>query len=229
MELSIDTSTEIAGIALSERGELVAELCWHTHQNHTIQLVPAIDSILVMNKASMQSLSAIFVARGPGSFNGLRVGVSSAKGFAFALNVPLVSLSTLEIEAYPFAASGLPVCAIHGAGRGEIAAATYIFDGRWHCIKEQLLTTPEELAPTISTRTIFVGEIPEAAIGLLQSSLGDLAVVPDPVARFRRPGFLAKLAWDKLEQGLTEDPSTLQPVYLRLPPITERKVKTPKK
>ena len=115
---------ETAGIALSEEGRLLTELCWHTGQNHTIQLVPNIDSILKLNRADMSSVKAVFVARGPGSFNGLRVGVSAAKGFAFALDVPLVSIDTLEIEAYAFAFSGLPVCAIHGAGRGEIAAAT---------------------------------------------------------------------------------------------------------
>jgi len=229
MELAIDTSTEIAGIALSESGSVIAELTWQSGRNHTVELLPGIDYILSLKKGGMNSIKAIFIARGPGSFNGLRVGISTAKGFAFALNIPLIAVNTLEIEAYPFALSNLPINAIHNAGRGEIAVASYIQKNGWQCIKEHYLTTPEQLISSINEKTLFCGEIPEAVLEQLKSELGELAEIPDKTARMRRPGYLTELAWKRLNNGQRDDISTLQPVYLRQPPITESKRKIIKK
>ena len=103
MELAIDTSTDFAGIALSSEGDVITELTWHSPQNHTVELVPNIDKMLKQSNITPESLNAVFVAKGPGSFNGLRVAMSTAKGLAFSLNIPLIAISTLEVEAYPFA------------------------------------------------------------------------------------------------------------------------------
>src|SRR4030043_2225444 len=100
MELAIDTSTESCSIGLSHQGDTIAELTWHSGQNHTVELVPNIVRLLNPTKISTQSLRAVFVAKGPGSFNGLRVGISTAKGLAFSLSITMAGISTLEIEAY---------------------------------------------------------------------------------------------------------------------------------
>ena len=131
MELAIDTSTDFATIGLSREGETIAELAWRSGQNHTTELVPSIVRLLNHTKLDPQSLGAVFVAKGPGSFNGLRVGMSTAKGLAFALRIPLIGIVTLEIEAYPFGFTRLPLCPIHNAGRGEIAAALYQQNYDW--------------------------------------------------------------------------------------------------
>jgi tRNA threonylcarbamoyl adenosine modification protein YeaZ len=225
MELAIDTSTDFASIALSRKGAAIAELTWHSERNHTVELVPNIDRMLTQAKVDQKTLEAIFTARGPGSFNGLRVGVSTAKGLAFALNIPLVAVSTLEIEAYPFACTGLLVCPVQNAGRGEIATAFYRYDGEWHCLQEEHLTTVEVLCQSIEEKTVFCGEIPESVITQLQQKLEEKAVIPQPAARLRRAGCLAALAWRRLERGEQDNPATLQPLYLRQPPITQRKVK----
>ena len=125
MQLAIDTSTGTAGLALVKDGEVLAELTWRCGQNHTTQLLPNLEYLLNQNKVNLQSLTGIIVARGPGSFNGLRVGVSTAKGLAFSLGIPIVGVSSLEVEAYPYAQTALPVCPVFNAGRGEIATATY--------------------------------------------------------------------------------------------------------
>src|ERR1035437_5858080 len=110
MLLALDTSTEMAGLALVNDGRLVAEATWYCGQNHTIQLLPQLAALLIKTGTDIKTISAIAVAKGPGSFNGLRVGISSAKGLAFSLGIPLAGISTLEVEAYPFAITGLPVC-----------------------------------------------------------------------------------------------------------------------
>jgi len=225
MELAIDTSTYFASVALSREGETIAELTWHAEQNHTVELIPNIEYILNQAKLNEKSLAAIFVARGPGSFNGLRVGVSTAKGLAFALNIPLVGIGTLEIEAYPFAPTGLLLCPIHNAGREEIATALYRQDQGWHCLKEEHITTVEVLCQYIKEKTVFCGEIPPTVIEQLRRTLGERAVIPEPAIRLRHACYLAALGWQQLEQGHRDDPANLQPIYLRQPPITQRKTK----
>jgi len=225
MELAIDTSTYLASIALSREGETIAELTWHTERNHTVELIPNIEYLLNQTKLNEKSLAAIFVARGPGSFNGLRVGMSTAKGLAFALTIPLVGISTLEIEAYPFASTGLLLCAIHNAGREEIAVALYRQDQGWHRLKEEHITTVDVLCQYIEEKTVFCGEIPPPVIQQLRQTLGERAVIPDSATRLRHACYLAALGWQRLEQGYKDNPASLQPLYLRQPPITQRKIK----
>ncbi|GAI55710.1 unnamed protein product, partial [marine sediment metagenome] len=101
-------------------------------------------------QAKPNSIEAIIVAKGPGSFNGLRVGISIAKGLAFSLAIPLLGISTLEAEAYPFAYTGLPLSPIHKAGREEIATAFYQQkNNEWHCLKAEHLTTLDTLCRRI--------------------------------------------------------------------------------
>ena len=225
MEIAIDTSTGWGGIALSQDGNLLADLTWKPGQNHTSELFPNIERLLQTARADIRSLSAVFVATGPGSFNGLRAGISAAKGLAFSLHIPLVGISTLEAEALPFAFTGLPLCPIHDAGRGEIAVALYRQADNWRQLKEEYLTTVESLCAEVNEKTIFCGEIPPAAIGLILASLGDKAVIPGWEQRLRRPGYIACLGWQRLQSGQEDNLAILQPIYLRQPPITQRKKK----
>lgn len=225
MELAIDTSTNFASIALSREGETVAELTWHSEQNHTVELVPNIVHLLNQTRLGPQSLAGIFVARGPGSFNGLRVGISTAKGLAVALNIPLVGISTLEIEAYPFAITGLPVCPIHNAGREEIATALYQQNDDWQCLVEEHITTVDALCRQTKKETLFCGEIPPPVGQKLRQRLGKQAVIPAPEARLRHASQLAALGWRRLNKGDQDNPASLQPLYLRQPPITQRRVR----
>jgi tRNA threonylcarbamoyladenosine biosynthesis protein TsaB len=225
MELAIDTSTDWAGLALSNEGVTFSELTWKPGQNHTSELFPNLDNVLKMARMEMKNISAVFVARGPGSYNGLRAGISAAKGLSFSLNVPLVAVGTLEIEAYPFAAFALPVCALQDAGRGEIAAALYQLKNEWICLEEEHLTTLEKLCEATRTKTVFCGEITAAAEETIKAALGEKAVIPGFHERLRRPGYLSKLGWQRLHAGLTDNATALQPIYLRQPPITQRKKK----
>lgn len=225
MELAIDTSTDYCSIGLSHQGEIIAELTWHSEQNHTVELVPNIDRLFNQTGTSAQSLKAILVARGPGSFNGLRVGMSTAKGLAFSLNIPLVGIGTLEIEAYPFAFTKLPVCPIHNAGRGEIAVALYRQTDGWRCLTPEHITTVDVLCRQTKRKTIFCGEIPPSVVEDLKKRLERYAIIPEAPARLRHAGFLSALGWQRLERGQIDDSTSLQPMYLRQPPITLRKVK----
>jgi len=226
MELAIDTSSNTPSIALSHKGSILAELTWQSPQNHTVELLPNLVRLLEQAKTVLNSIEAIIVAKGPGSFNGLRVGMSTAKGLAFSLHIPLLGISTLETEAYPFAYTGLPLCPIHQASREEIATALYQQkDNEWRCLEKEHLSTVDALCQQIRQETLFCGEIPPHIVEELRQILGRQALIPQASIRLRRAGFLTMLAWQKLNGGEQDDPATLQPLYLRPPHITKPKGK----
>ena len=221
MELAIDTSTEVAGIAISSQGEIIAELTWHAGQNHTTELIPNLICILEQTKLHLEDINGVIVARGPGSFNGLRVGMSFAKGLALSLNIPIVGISTLEVEAFPYAFTALPVCPIQNAGRGEIATALFQTKrGKWCRLAEEHITTVEVLLPELKFRTIFCGEIPQEVALQLKEKLRRKVLIIKGAAGLRRGGYLAELGWRRLGAGDFDRSPTLEPLYLRRPAIT---------
>jgi tRNA threonylcarbamoyl adenosine modification protein YeaZ len=227
MELAIDTSSNFVGVALSHEGEVLASLTWQTTQNHTIELLPNLVRLLQQAKVELDSIEAIIVAKGPGRFNGLRVGISTAKGLASALNIPLLGVNTLEVEAYPFAFTGLPLRPIQKAGREEIATALYQQkDNEWQCLEAENLTTVKTLCRRIRQKTLFCGEIPSDIISEIQQKLGKQAIISQNNSPSRASS-LAILGWRKLSRGEQDDPVTLQPLYLRPPHITKPRDKTP--
>src|SRR5512136_2267561 len=147
MYIAIDTSTDFASLALVQDDQLIGEISWRCGRDHTAQILPTLSVLLDRAGVELKTATGIIVASGPGSYNGLRVGLSTAKALAFSLNVPLVGVSTLEVEAYQHAERGLPVCAIFNAGRGEIAAAIYHQKGDdWTRLVAEHVTTVEALA-----------------------------------------------------------------------------------
>jgi tRNA threonylcarbamoyl adenosine modification protein YeaZ len=222
--LAIDTSTEMASLALSDDNKLLAEMTWLCGQNHTTELLPQLSYLLSKTKINIEKIEGIVVAKGPGSFNGLRVGISTAKGLAFSLGIPITGISTLETTAYQHSMSGLPVCPIHNAGRNEIASAIYQKKrGNWEQLVPEGITTLDKLLAGITTKTIFCGEYIPAIAEIIISRIKTKAIIPPYAALIRRAQFLAELGQKQFQNGLYDNNDTLQPLYLRRPPITERK------
>jgi tRNA threonylcarbamoyladenosine biosynthesis protein TsaB len=227
MELAIDTSSSFASIALSDKGDIVAELTWESTQNHTAELMPNLACLLEKAKTRPGAIEAVIVAKGPGAFNGLRVAMSAAKGLAFSLDIPLLGISTLEVEAYPFGYTALPLRPIHEIGHGQVATALYQQkDYEWCCLEEERLTTVDVLCQQCGQPMLFCGEISPAAAAHIRQKLGREAIIPEASARLRRAGFLAMLGWRRLGEGKRDDPATSQPLYLRPPHITKPKEST---
>src|SRR5690349_20151426 len=97
--LAIDTSGMTASVAVYH-DQVLAELAWQSGRGHSAQLIPAIDTALSMSRTDKRALSAIAVAAGPGSYSGLRVGISTAMAMALALNVDVVQVPTLDVMAW---------------------------------------------------------------------------------------------------------------------------------
>lgn len=221
MELAIDTSNEIAGLALSKKGKVLAELTWIAGRNHTQELIPSLLRLLEQARAQLQDLKGIIVARGPGSFSGVRVGISLAKGLAFALNIPLVGVSTLEALAFPYARLGLPVCPLLKFGQKFAMALFQLRDDKLVTLVEEQVVEPAEISSRITGEVILCGEMEPELVTLLRQELGEKARFLS--SRLRRPGYLCELGWQRLRAGEKDDLATLQPLYLQKPSITLRK------
>lgn len=220
MLLAIDTATRVPSLALYDGERVLAEETWRSANNHTVELAPALVRMLERQRVLASELRGIAVALGPGSFTGLRIGLSVAKGLALTLAIPLMGIPTLDALVCAQARQRGPVCAVLQAGRRRIAAAFYRRRrGQWRRQGDYRLTTWDELCADIETRTFFCGEIDAQAAELVRERLGAKAVVASPAYSLRRAGYLAELGWQRLERGEVDDPATLAPIYLRRPPI----------
>lgn len=221
MQLSIDTSTRYASVGLSFGAEMMAEYSWVSRQNHSVELLPAIEHLLKTTGGTAKNLDCIFLAVGPGGFSALRVGMSTAKGLGASLGIPLIAINTLDIEAYPFKGLGLPVCPILDVGRGEMA--TTLFAGskdNWVKTNEDRVATPNDLCSSIAETTLFCGEGVSVYGEMLQEVLGDKAVVAEQSLPTRKPGTLAQMGYLRFQLGELDDIHYLEPLYLRSPSIT---------
>jgi len=247
--LSIDTSTRYGGVALHRDGALLVSHCWRSTGNHTAELMPAVEAALKSVAARPRDLTGIALALGPGGFSALRVGMSAAKGLALSLGVPLVGVKTLEMEAYPYAATGLSLCPALPLGKEEVAWALYQSRrGRWLQRGDEQLGTPAELAAQLleaaarlpRTRTpkqggtmpptsvggaetppgiLLCGEAAPVLAQLVKRKHGSRVAVAATYTPTLRLEALAALALRRLSRGERDDLASLQPFYLRRPSI----------
>jgi tRNA threonylcarbamoyladenosine biosynthesis protein TsaB len=216
LELTIDTASEMASVALSREGTLEAELTWRCSRNHSRELLPAVEHLMQRSGVDKGELTAVFVCIGPGSYTGLRVGIASAKGLAFALGLPIVGVGRLEADAYQHADFAGPICAVHRAGRGELAWAVYRnARSAWREVLAPRLTEPEALIAGVRRPTLFCGEINDELSARLSETLGAKARFAGPATSLRRAATTAELAWRRLAAGQADDAATLRPIYLR--------------
>lgn len=211
MELSIDTSTTCAAVGLSEHGEFVAEHRWRSRQNHCVELVPAIRELMRRAGVGMGSLDAVFVARGPGGFSALRVGMSAAKALSAALDVPLVAVNTLDVEAAPYLPLGSPVAAVMPAGRNRLYLGSYAVSQEDEPASYRVIQT-DELVGLLSPSVVVCGEAAEACADAAETAGARVAALSPPT---RGAAALARLAYARLERGCVDDRAALQPLYLR--------------
>ncbi|HEX6290314.1 MAG TPA: tRNA (adenosine(37)-N6)-threonylcarbamoyltransferase complex dimerization subunit type 1 TsaB [Herpetosiphonaceae bacterium] len=225
MLLAIDTSTNDSGIALYDE-RVLAECAWHSERRHAEQVLPMIDVLLRNLDATPADLTAVAVALGPGSWSGLRVGVSLAKSLVFARSLPLIGVPTLDVLAFPHRHGALPVVPIVRLGRDRYGAAVFRHTTAWEQIGPLYNLALEEL-PGIVDVGLFCGDVDQAARALLVEHLGDAASFATGTDNVRRPAALAELAWQRLQAGRVDDVTMLEPIYLGSP-VKENKAQRTK-
>lgn len=223
MLLAFDTSTSVASVALVDDTRLVAELTWQVGQRHSTELLERLEWLLAASRVTMADLTGIAVALGPGSFNGVRVALATAKSLAFARSTPLYGVPTLDITAWGHSAVGGTICAILEAGRGQVYAATYAAAkadaAGWSPVDGYMVATPAELAAQLPDDVYVCGEMSPATRATLAETLGS-RLRSASALDVRRAGWLAELALARAAQQRYDDLMTLEPLYLRRPAIT---------
>jgi tRNA threonylcarbamoyladenosine biosynthesis protein TsaB len=221
MLLAIDTSTHTSSIALFDARGIAGETTWLTHETHTRSLMPQVVNLQKLVGTTPAQLGAIAVATGPGSFTGLRIGLSAAKGLAYSLNLPLIGVPTLDISARMAEYQPLPVCAILQAGRARFGAAVYSHDREglrrasdyFFGGAEELAEQARQLVP-VGQSVFVIGEPDESVRQEFRRTLGDAVRFAGPALAARRAGFLAALAWERWHAGSTDNLQALAPYYI---------------
>lgn len=214
MLLAIDSATRALGLGLHDGSQVVAEVSWISRGHHTQELAPEIGLLLRRVGLTAGGLTAVAVAQGPGSFNGLRIGMSIAKGLALANRLPLVGVPTLDVVALAQPVVEGHLLALLEAGRGRWAGLWYKSSrSGWMPVGEARVLTWEQVLEQVELPTYVCGEL---GVRERESLAGNARVtVAPPWQCVRRPGFLAELAWAKLKRAGSSDPASLTPIYLK--------------
>lgn len=218
MLLAIDTATRLLSIALSQDSHIRAEYSWYSANHHTIQLAPTVQHLMQQANINTGELTALAVVTGPGSFTGLRIGMSFAKGLALAQHIPVIGVPTLEVVAVAQPIMAERLCAVVQAGRGRITPAFYRAEqNRWVQETQPAIMRWDELISLIDAPTQFAGEIDETGRNRLSvlASQHDYVILSASAFNLRRAGFLAQLAEEKRAAEYDLDSTaSLAPTYL---------------
>jgi tRNA threonylcarbamoyladenosine biosynthesis protein TsaB len=214
--LAVDTATEICGIALAVDGRIQAELMLNRGITHTQSVLSAIDAVLAITGLTTGDLDAYAVTRGPGSFTGLRIGISTVKGLAFATEKPMVGISALAVLAHQAPGSADLICPMMDARRNEVYWTLYRREnGGLKAIMAERVGPATAVADAIQEPCQFIGNGVPTYRSVLRKTLTSPAQWGDSAVNSLRPAVLARQAWQQLQEGKTDDPRTFEPVYLR--------------
>ncbi len=211
--LAIDTATPCGGIALWRDGRLLTQSLLTVPREHSRQLFVEIDEAMTMTQTDRSQLTAVSVTIGPGSFTGLRIGLSAAKGLCSALEIPLVTVSTLEVMAARVLWSPRPVACLLDARKDEAYVAVYDTSrGIPQCLEPPRAVPIDVFLTSWGGRDLFFA----GDVHLLPESISGDAIVP---GHLHAPdaGALAWLATHRLAVGHTADLVNVEPEYLRIP------------
>ncbi|GAA5526401.1 tRNA (adenosine(37)-N6)-threonylcarbamoyltransferase complex dimerization subunit type 1 TsaB [Herpetosiphon gulosus] len=214
MLLAFDTATDTAGVAVYDAAGLRAEANWFAGRGHSSQLLPMAQQLLSNLDLTPAELTGVAVSVGPGSWSGIRVGMSSAKGLALAHDLPLLGISSLETLAYPHQRIGRSVIAVIKLGRDRYAMAEYRLRRAWTRIGVERNVSREELLAAIPELALVCGDVDPRLALSINKARGAGVVIPSPAVGLRRAGFLAEIAWNRLQAGERDDLTSLEPSYL---------------
>lgn len=215
--LAIETATIAGSIAVhDDKAGLIAEVRVDVKVAHAERLMPSIEWLLKTSCVSIHDIDAFAVSIGPGSFTGLRIGLSTAKGFSYATGKPVVPVPTLDAFARTLPFCSYMICPLFDARKNELYAALYKWEGDV-CRKvfPETAISPAELMKQIHERTVFMGEGAALYKEVISVTLRDNAVFAPASRMSPAASAVAEIAEEKLKQGIVADTVSLTPFYIR--------------
>lgn len=220
--LGIDTSTPIGSVALIDDDNIVAEHTLNIVQAHSSRLMSAIDTVLKWGEITPDALDGCAVGIGPGSFTGIRIGVATVKSLCYAVDKPIVGVSTLEAIAYNLRWTDGFVCPILDARRSEVYGSVFHGGAKWQRLTDDLCLPIDafldELDSHISSDSIiiFVGDGLVPYGDAVRERLDKTACFADAIFNVPRGATIAKLGAQRLKHGDSDSYWTLVPNYVRI-------------
>ena len=219
--LGIDGSGLVASVAIVEDDNLIGEYTTGYKKTHSQTLLPMLDELSKMVELDLNTLDAIAVAAGPGSFTGLRIASATAKGLGLSLGCPIVSVPTVDALAFNLWGSETIICPIMDARRGQVYTGLYQFgtDGQFKTIKPQCAVDFTEIADQINATgqpVTFLGD----GVPVFKDKISELITVPYRFApahlNRQHASSVAALGKIYYENGDCEPAADHRPEYLRL-------------
>jgi tRNA threonylcarbamoyladenosine biosynthesis protein TsaB len=223
--LAVDTSTRSCSVAVVDRSDLLAEVTSGNGQTHSRHLMAMIDSALGLAGLNLSMTDGLAFTCGPGSFTGLRIGISTILGLAAATGKPIVGISGLDALAMQAAVPNMTICPLIDGRRNEVYCGRY----RWvndELVKEmaEQVLSPEAAITGLNTPALFVGNGALLYRTLIRDRLGDCARFALNCQNTLRASTVAWISMKRFETGDVDDRFRYEPMYIRRP---DAKIPTP--
>lgn len=214
--LAIDTSNNVLGVSILKGDLVVGDVMTNLTRNHSVRLMPAVENLMKDVGMKPEELDRIAVANGPGSYTGVRIGVSTAKTMAWAMDIPVVGVSSLEVLAYQGRFFDGYICPFFDARRGLVFTGLY----EWKGDGPELVTAESNMLMKDLLRSLaekeqkvlFLSQDIAVFREEIQAALGERAIIPEGPYHFPRASHLGLAGAKKPVQDI----HGLVPNYLRL-------------
>ena len=218
--LAIDSSSMVATVDITTDGILNAEYTINHKKTHSQTLLPMIAEIVKMIEIDMDSIDAVAITGGPGSYTGLRIGSATAKGIGLALNKPIINVPTMDALAYNLYSSQYVICPIMDARRGQVYTGIYKFEEtEMKTIKPQCIMMIDELIKeldTIKESVMFLGDGVDVHKQLIDDIMDTKHYYAPASMNRHKASTLGTIAEIYYKNGKTETAKEHKPEYLRL-------------
>jgi len=214
--LAFDTATRSLSVAVMEDGRLLAEKTTADHRTHSMRLMPWIDASLQTSRLRMSDIDGFAVTVGPGSFTGLRIGISTVKGLVAATAKPVVGVSTLDALAHQSTHETGLICPMLDARKAEVYCCRYLRTPSGVAkVSAEICSPPAGAVAGIDHPCVFIGDGAVAYRRVLAELLGEKALFAQADENVLRAGTVARIAWRRLARNDGDDPAALSPSYIR--------------
>lgn len=216
--LSLDSSSESASIAILEEDKLLGEMTFNYKKQHSVILMPMIDTLLHNLSMNIDDIDGFVVSKGPGSFTGLRIGMATIKGLSLGTDKPFIGVSSLDALAYNlFEIEGI-VCPVMDALRNNVYTCLYTYEkGKLKVISDYMAVSIEDLANLLNSydkKVYFIGDATYKYKSLLQSKVNNCTFAPSHL-NLARASSLGEIGLKKIQLGFKDDLNNSAPIYLR--------------
>lgn len=217
--LALDSSGMVASAAIIEDDVLIGEYSINHKKTHSQTLLPMLDEIVKMTETDLEDVDAIALAKGPGSFTGLRIGSATAKGLGLALNKPIVAVPTMDAIAYNLYHAEGYICPIIDARRNHVYTGIYAWNGdEFEVVKEQCAESIDEIIEEINlfeNPVIFLGDgVAVHRERILETCTVPVSFAPAHLNR-QRAGAVGSLGMEYYKRGKIERAAEHRPDYLK--------------